>query len=108
MKKQTKDTAETYGLFDRGQIVEGYKADFNLIDFEKLRVTKPEVVYLPAGGKRVQQKAVGYRHTFIGCRGDGRGTAHWQSAREINSWIDTFSELADGTVIANRFIQSGM
>ncbi len=66
VKKQTKDTAETYGLFDRGQIVEGYKADFNLIDFENLRVTKPEVVYdLPAGGKRIQQKAVGYRHTFV-------------------------------------------
>jgi N-acyl-D-aspartate/D-glutamate deacylase len=66
VKKQTADTARAYGLLDRGVIAPGYKADFNLIDFDALRVRKPELVYdLPAGGKRMLQKADGYRHTFV-------------------------------------------
>ena len=66
MKKQTADTARAYGLLDRGVIAPGYKADFNLIDFDALRVRKPDLVYdLPAGGKRMLQKADGYRHTFV-------------------------------------------
>ena len=36
IRKQTKDTAETYGLFDRGEIKTGMIADINIIDFEKL------------------------------------------------------------------------
>jgi N-acyl-D-aspartate/D-glutamate deacylase len=66
VKKQTWDTARAYGLLDRGIIAPGYKADFNLIDFDALRVRKPQLVYdLPAGGKRMLQKADGYRHTFV-------------------------------------------
>jgi N-acyl-D-aspartate/D-glutamate deacylase len=66
VKKQTADTASAYGLLDRGIVAPGYKADFNLIDFNALRVRKPELVYdLPAGGKRMLQKADGYRHTFV-------------------------------------------
>jgi N-acyl-D-aspartate/D-glutamate deacylase len=66
IKKQTFDTARTYGLNDRGVIAPGYRADFNLIDFDALRVTLPELIYdLPAGGKRMIQRAEGYRHTFV-------------------------------------------
>ncbi|MCH9672530.1 MAG: amidohydrolase family protein [Gammaproteobacteria bacterium] len=66
VRKQTHDTARTYGLDDRGVIAPGYKADFNLIDFDALRLERPEVVYdLPAGGRRIVQKAQGYRHTFV-------------------------------------------
>jgi len=66
VRKQTSDTARTYGLLDRGVVAEGYKADFNLIDFDGLNVHKPEMVYdLPAGGRRIIQKADGYRHTFV-------------------------------------------
>ncbi len=66
IKKQTKDTAETYGLFDRGLIKPGYKADFNLIDLDNISVTVPRVDFdLPAGGKRVQQSARGYVKTFL-------------------------------------------
>ena len=36
IKKQTKDTAETFGLFDRGEIKVGMLGDINIIDFEKL------------------------------------------------------------------------
>jgi len=66
VKKQSADTARTYGLHDRGIVAPGYRADFNLIDFDALGVTWPEVVYdLPAGGRRLVQRATGYRHTFV-------------------------------------------
>ncbi|MBL6951872.1 MAG: amidohydrolase family protein [Alphaproteobacteria bacterium] len=66
VRKQTSDTARTYGLLDRGVIATGYKADLNLIDFDALRLHRPELVYdLPAGGRRIIQKADGYRHTFV-------------------------------------------
>ncbi|HKK30968.1 MAG TPA: amidohydrolase family protein, partial [Alphaproteobacteria bacterium] len=65
VKKQTLDTAAAYGLTDRGTIAPGKRADMNLIDFAHLRVRLPEVRYdLPAGGKRLVQRAEGYRHTF--------------------------------------------
>jgi N-acyl-D-aspartate/D-glutamate deacylase len=66
VRKQTADTARTYGLLDRGVVAPGYKADFNLIDYARLRVRKPYLAYdLPAGGRRMLQKAEGYRHTFV-------------------------------------------
>ncbi|MDA1099894.1 MAG: amidohydrolase family protein [Proteobacteria bacterium] len=66
VRKQTSATARTYGLLDRGVIAPGYKADFNLIDFDALRLHRPELIYdLPAGGRRIIQKADGYRHTFV-------------------------------------------
>jgi N-acyl-D-aspartate/D-glutamate deacylase len=63
--KQTRGTAEAYGLFDRGLLAPGHKADINVIDFDALSLKRPEVVYdLPAGGRRLIQRASGYRHTF--------------------------------------------
>ena len=42
------------------------KADLNVIDFEALNLSKPEMRYdLPAGGKRLVQKARGYRYTLV-------------------------------------------
>jgi N-acyl-D-aspartate/D-glutamate deacylase len=64
--KQTLATARSYGLHDRGVIAPGYRADLNVIDFENLRLEPPGVVHdLPAGGKRIVQRARGYRHTFV-------------------------------------------
>jgi N-acyl-D-aspartate/D-glutamate deacylase len=66
VRKQTRDCALAYGLPDRGELAAGLKADINVIDFERLSFLKPEVVYdLPAGGKRLVQRARGYRHTFV-------------------------------------------
>ncbi|HSH07389.1 MAG TPA: amidohydrolase family protein [Burkholderiales bacterium] len=66
VRKQTRDTALAYGLRDRGLIAPGYKADFNLIDFGRLQARLPQLVYdLPAGGKRLVQRADGYRATFV-------------------------------------------
>jgi N-acyl-D-aspartate/D-glutamate deacylase len=63
--KQTRGTAEAYGLLDRGLLAPGHKADINIIDFDALTLKRPEVVYdLPAGGRRLIQRATGYRHTF--------------------------------------------
>ena len=42
------------------------KADVNVIDFDALALTPPEMRYdLPAGGKRLVQKARGYRYTIV-------------------------------------------
>ncbi len=61
---QTRRTAELYGLEDRGLLAPGMKADVNLIDFEALQIGAPEMVFdLPAGGRRLIQKAEGYRAT---------------------------------------------
>ncbi|MDP7066227.1 MAG: amidohydrolase family protein [Acidimicrobiales bacterium] len=66
VNKQTRRTAETYGLFDRGLLRPGYKADFNIVDFERLSVGTPELIYdLPAGGKRLVQRPEGYSNTFV-------------------------------------------
>lgn len=66
VRKQTSASARSYGLHDRGVLAPGYRADVNVIDFDRLKVMPHEVVYdLPAGGKRLMQRAQGYRHTFV-------------------------------------------
>ena len=66
VRKHTRDTAAAYGLNDRGVLAPGYKADINIIDFDTLGLTHPEVIYdLPAGGRRLMQRAKGYRHVFV-------------------------------------------
>ena len=66
VRKQTRDCALAYGLEDRGVLAPGYRADLNLIDFDKLSLRLHEVIYdLPAGGRRLMQRANGYRHTFV-------------------------------------------
>ena len=61
IKRQCQDTARLYGLEDRGVIAPGYLADLNVIDMEKLKLGKPWLAFdLPAGGKRLLQKAEGY------------------------------------------------
>jgi N-acyl-D-aspartate/D-glutamate deacylase len=76
--KQTQATAETVGLLDRGVLAPGYRGDLNVIDFDALRLHTPEFRYdLPAGGRRVIQRADGYLHTFVAgteIRADGEST----------------------------------
>ncbi|MXW77219.1 MAG: amidohydrolase family protein [Acidimicrobiaceae bacterium] len=67
VQRQALDTARTVGLRDRGVLAPGYRADLNVIDFDNLRVRGPELAYdLPAGGRRVLQRADGYLHTIVG------------------------------------------
>ena len=66
VKKMTKDTADLYALHDRGQIKVGYKADLNVIDYDRLRLDLPYLVNdLPGGAKRLIQKASGYTATIV-------------------------------------------
>jgi len=66
VKKHTSVSAMGYGLRDRGLLKPGLKADINVIDFDELALLNTEVVYdLPAGGRRLIQRAKGYRHTFV-------------------------------------------
>ena len=63
--RQTQQTAELYGLRDRGVIAVGKRADLNVIDFENLTFTMPYMAYdLPAGGRRLVQMGRGYDATF--------------------------------------------
>lgn len=65
IKRQCRDTARLYGLEDRGVIAPGYLADLNLIDLNRLKLGKPWLAFdLPAGGKRLLQKADGYVATI--------------------------------------------
>jgi N-acyl-D-aspartate/D-glutamate deacylase len=64
VRKLTSDTAKAYGLNDRGQLKPGLLADVNVIDFDALKLFRPEsIADLPAGGKRLVQRAEGYRYT---------------------------------------------
>lgn len=66
VKWQTQDTAATVGLNDRGVLKPGYKGDVNIIDFEKLKLHSPKIVYdLPAGGRRLGQSADGFVATIV-------------------------------------------
>ena len=64
--RQTRQTAEFYGLHDRGLISAGMRADINIIDYENLGFDMPRMVFdLPAHGRRLIQRARGYRATFV-------------------------------------------
>ena len=64
--RQTQATALAVGLADRGVVAPGYRADLNLVDFDGLRLAAPRIVHdLPTGGKRLIQRADGYRRTFV-------------------------------------------
>jgi N-acyl-D-aspartate/D-glutamate deacylase len=66
VRKQTLDTATLYGLYDRGVLKPGFRADVNVIDYKNLTLGMPETVSdLPAGGSRFMQKANGYDYTIV-------------------------------------------
>jgi N-acyl-D-aspartate/D-glutamate deacylase len=69
VQRQTSATARTVGLLDRGVLAPGYRADLNLVDFDRLIARRPEIRHdLPAGGKRFVQTADGYVATIAAGR----------------------------------------
>jgi N-acyl-D-aspartate/D-glutamate deacylase len=66
VKRMTSDTAKLYDLMDRGILAAGMKADVNLIDLDNVALELPEMVYdLPAGARRLMQRARGYEATLV-------------------------------------------
>ncbi len=67
VRRITSDTASLYGLGDRGVVAPGRRADLNVIDFDGLRLLRPEQVHdLPGGAGRLVQRSAGYVATFVG------------------------------------------
>ncbi|MGJ5176176.1 N-acyl-D-amino-acid deacylase family protein [Bradyrhizobium oligotrophicum] len=63
---QSRKTALSVGLDDRGLIAPGYKADVNVIDYDRLHLHPPKVHYdLPVGGRRLMQQVDGYEATIV-------------------------------------------
>jgi N-acyl-D-aspartate/D-glutamate deacylase len=63
---QSRKTALAVGLADRGLIARGYKADINVIDYDRLHLHPPKVHYdLPHGGRRLLQQVEGYDATIV-------------------------------------------
>ena len=66
VRRLTRDNASALGLHDRGVIAPGRKADLNVIDYARLRLCPPRVAYdLPAGGRRLMQRAEGFAATIL-------------------------------------------
>jgi N-acyl-D-aspartate/D-glutamate deacylase len=66
VKKLSFDNARYLGLTDRGAVSVGARADLNVIDHARLALHRPYVANdLPAGGRRLVQKATGYRATIV-------------------------------------------
>ena len=66
IKSLSATPARVIGLTDRGLLGPGYKADINVIDLEALGIRAPIIVDdLPGGGRRLDQKAQGYRYTIV-------------------------------------------
>jgi N-acyl-D-aspartate/D-glutamate deacylase len=64
--RQTLQTARLYGLGDRGVVAAGARADLNVIDYDALSFGPPRMAFdLPAQGRRLVQRAKGYRATFV-------------------------------------------
>lgn len=66
IQRHCRDTARTVGLEDRGVLAPGYRGDLNVVDFDNLALHKPEIVHdLPAGGRRLLQRANGWVSTVV-------------------------------------------
>lgn len=66
VRRLTSDTARAAGLADRGVLRPGMKADVNVFDLKALTLEAPRMVAdLPAGGRRLLQRARGYVATVV-------------------------------------------
>ena len=66
IRAMTSSNAAMVGLHDRGRVAPGYKADLNVIDYDRVQERQPSVTYdLPGGGRRLVQRADGYVATIV-------------------------------------------
>jgi N-acyl-D-aspartate/D-glutamate deacylase len=62
----SRDTAHAIGLDDRGVVAIGYRADLNVIDYDKLKLHAPRIANdFPAAGRRLKQGADGFVATIV-------------------------------------------
>ncbi|HEY1737935.1 MAG TPA: amidohydrolase family protein, partial [Acidimicrobiia bacterium] len=65
VRKMTAETASLYSLTDRGTLAPGMYGDVNVIDYDALRLFRPEMVHdLPGGARRFVQRSEGYVATI--------------------------------------------
>ena len=66
IRRLTSDTADLFGVKDRGVLRPGAFADVNVIDLEGMRLPQPEYVHdFPGGAGRYVQRATGYTATIV-------------------------------------------
>ena len=66
VRRMTSDTADLFGIRDRGRLIPGGFADLNVIDMDGLRLGYPEMAhYFPGGAGRFVQRADGYTATVV-------------------------------------------
>jgi N-acyl-D-aspartate/D-glutamate deacylase len=66
VRQLSHETASAVGLRDRGLLKPGYKADVNVIDMDRLTLHGPRIAHdLPAGGRRLTQRAEGFDATIV-------------------------------------------
>lgn len=66
VRRITSDTADLFGLVDRGRLAEGAYADVNVIDLDNLSLSGPEYVHdFPGGAGRYVQRGAGYDYTLV-------------------------------------------
>ena len=66
IRRLTSDTADLFGIHERGRLIEGNYADVNVIDLENLRLPQPEFVNdLPNEAGRYIQGSEGYDYTIV-------------------------------------------
>jgi N-acyl-D-amino-acid deacylase len=66
IRRLTSDTADLFGITDRGRLEVGSYADVNVIDFDRLHLQTPEYVHdFPGGAGRYVQRSTGYDYTLV-------------------------------------------
>ncbi len=66
VRRLTTDTADLFGIRNRGRIAVGAFADVNVIDFDSLHLPHPEYVMdFPNGAGRYVQGSTGYDYTLV-------------------------------------------
>lgn len=66
IRRLTSDTADLFGIPDRGVLRPGAYADINVLDLDGMRLPQPEYVHdFPNGAGRYVQRATGYDVTVV-------------------------------------------
>jgi N-acyl-D-aspartate/D-glutamate deacylase len=66
VRRLTSDTADLFGVTDRGRLTVGSFADVNVIDFDRLHLQTPEYVHdFPGGAGRYVQGSTGFDYTLV-------------------------------------------